>query len=189
MHYLMVLAIPISVGMVVLADKIILTVYGEDFATSILPLRILISSLIVVFLNFPVGAFLNACNRQVINTRNMGITVVINVALNLWLIPQYSFNGAAVSAFISGFVLFFLGLRWVGKVVHYDKKFLLLMLLRSIGAAAIMGTLLYLTRNYLTIFVSIPIGALIYGLSLYGLGGISKRDIQTMLRSVMRRFA
>ncbi len=189
MHYLMVLAIPISVGMVTLADKIIITVYGADFETSILPLRILISSLIVVFLNFPVGAFLNACNRQIINTRNMAITVVINVALNLWLIPQYSFNGAAVSAFVSGFVLFFLGLRWVGKIVEYDKRFLLKTLGKVLAAASIMGTILFVSREYVTIFVSIPFGAIVYAIVIYAVGGVNRSDIQALFGSLRKRFS
>ena len=50
--------------MFILADKLIITIYGTDFESSIMPLRILISGLLVVFLNFPVGALLNASNRQ-----------------------------------------------------------------------------------------------------------------------------
>ncbi|MCH7491990.1 flippase [Patescibacteria group bacterium] len=188
-HYLMIIAMPISFGMVILADKIILTLYGSDFETSILPLRILISSLIVVFLNFPVGALLNACNKQVVNTINMGIVVVINVALNLILIKEYSFNGAAISAFVSGFILFFLGLRWVGKIIDYDKIFLLKTLGKVMGASMIMAILLYFSRELLSIYISIPLGMVTYFVFLYLFKGISKDDLGTLYRSIRKRIA
>ncbi|MFZ6036046.1 MAG: flippase [Patescibacteria group bacterium] len=188
MHYLMLIAVPISVGMVTLADKLILTIYGADFETSILPLRLLISSLIVIFLNFPVGAFLNACNHQVINTRNMGITVAVNVLLNIWLIPKYSFNGAAVAAAISGVLLFLLGLRWVGKIVTYDKKFLIRVMSKAAASAAVMALVLIILRPYLSVFVEIPIGAIIYIAVLLLLKGIDKNDLLTLYHSFAKRF-
>ena len=153
-----------------------------------MPLRILISSLIVVFLNFPVGAFLNACNKQVVNTINMGIVVVINVILNLILIKEYSFNGAAISAFVSGFILFFLGLRWVGKIIDYDKIFLLKSLGKSLGASIVMAGLLYFSRDLLSIYISIPLSVIIYFSFLYLFKGISKDDIRILYRSIVKAF-
>ncbi|MFA6098460.1 MAG: flippase [Patescibacteria group bacterium] len=188
MHYLMVLSLPISIGIFVLADKIILTMYGDVYETSIQPLRILIMGLIVVFLNFPVGAFLNACNKQVVNTINMAIIVVINVIINIILIPKYSLNGAAVAALISGIVLFFLGLRWIGKIVEYDKKKLINYLLKIFCAAALMGIVLLLLKNDLSIFILMPLGAAVYFVLLYVFKGVNKNDIKTLYSSFANKF-
>lgn len=188
MHYLMILAVPISLGMIILADKIILTLYGKDFETSIVPLQILISGLVVIFLNFPVGALLNACNRQVINTVNMAITVVINVVLNILLIKTYTFNGAAVAALVSGIVLFFLGLRWVGKIVQYNKAFLLRIFFKALFSAALMAAGLWLLKNVLSPFILIPLGAIVYFVVLYLLRGIAKKDIGTLFHSLAKKF-
>ncbi|MBI5038049.1 MAG: flippase [Candidatus Kerfeldbacteria bacterium] len=188
MHYLMIIAVPISVGMVLVADKLVIALYGVDYETSILPLRILISSLIVIFLNFPVGAFLNACNRQVINTRNMGITVAINIILNILLIPKYSFNGAALSAFISGFILFFLGLRWVGKIVAYDKRFLITVLGKSTLSALVMAGVIVVLQNYISVFITIPIAAVTYIGILLLVKGVDRSEIATFSRALLNRF-
>jgi len=206
MHYLLILSVPISIGIFILAEKIIISLYGEVFAASIMPLRILIVGLVVIFLNFPVGAFLNACNKQVINTRNMGITVLINIILNIFLIREYTFNGAAVAALISGFVLFFLGLRWVGKVIEYDKKFLLKSLGKTIFAGIIMGIVLFLIVGSVDISfaesgskiinniaklsslaIYVIIGAVVYFSALFSIGGITKNDFQLLYKRFLKR--
>ncbi len=186
-RYLLIIAVPISLGVLVLADKIVLTLYGLDFETSIFPLRILMIGLLVIFLNFPVGAFLNACNLQIKNTINMGITVAINVALNLILIPQYSFNGAAIAALVSGIVLFLLGLRWVGSVVQYDKIYLLRALAKTVLAGGVMAGLLWLLKDAITFIILIPVGAICYFAVLYAFKGISKDDIRRLYTSFINR--
>jgi len=206
MYYLMILAIPISMGMITLADKIIDSLYGPVFSASIEPLRILMIGLIVIFLNFPVGAFLNACNKQVVNTINMSITVVVNIILNIVLIKYYSFSGAAAAALISGFLLFFLGLRWVGKIIDYNKKLLIKTLGKCILAAGIMSAALYyikanldITINLnssaiaqnigalLTLGVYIIIGALIYFVVMYLIKGFTKNDINFFYQKVIKK--
>jgi len=206
MHYLLIMAVPISIGIFILAERIVVSLYGEVFRASVTPLRILIVGLIVVFLNFPVGTFLNACNKQVINTRNMGITVLINVILNILLIKQYTYNGAAAAALISGIVLFFLGLRWVGKIVEYDKKFLLKSLAKTLLAGLVMGIVLFLMVNnvdisfqfsdsgvldnvakLISLGVYVLAGAIVYFLTLYLFGGISKKDYQILADKFFRK--
>lgn len=190
MHYLMLIALPISLGIFVLADQIILTIYGDAFETSIVPLRILIAGLIVIFLNFPVGAFLNTCNKQVINTINMAIAVAVNVGLNIYFIwiKGFSFKGAAIAALISGVILFILGLRWIGKVIDYSKSFLIKMFIKSMGSAVIMAILLLFIKNYLSIFYSIPIAAIIYTILIVLFKAISRKDLRIFYKSVAKKF-
>lgn len=206
MKYLIIIAVPISFGIFVLADLIIISLAGDAYETSILPLRILIAGLIVIFLNFPVGAFLNACNMQIKNTINMGITVVVNIILNIILIPKYTFNGAAIAALVSGFVLFFLGLRWVGKTIDYNKRLLFRTLGRSVLAALVMSLLLFLLKYYvhmsisigttslltnasafLTLLVYIILGMIVYLLVLYLIKGIEKQDINFIYNKFIKK--
>ncbi len=210
MLYLMILAVPISAGVLILADKIIFSLYGQAYETSITPLRILMIGLIVIFLNFPVGAFLNACNRQVRNTINMAIAVTVNVVLNLFLIKSFTFNGAAIAALVSGFVLFFLGLYWVGKVIVYNKKLLLTTFVKTIFSAGIMAIVLFILKNKVDITISLNssaiaknisailslsvyifVGAIVYVLILYLIKGFTKSDInffyQRFVKKLLRK--
>lgn len=147
MAYLMFVAIPLAVGLFVLADFIVLTMYTEAFEASIRPFRIFMGALVVIFLNYPVGYILNACNKQTVNTVNMGIAMVINIALNIVLIPKYTFNGAAVAALVSSWVLFLLGLFWVRTITPYRRWYLLKVFLKTFFAAGTMGMLVWLLKG------------------------------------------
>ena len=190
-QYLIIISVPISVGMIVMANKVIIAIYGIAYETSILPLQILISGLVVVFLNFPVGAFLNACNQQKTNTINMGITVAINILLNILLVGvlNLSFTGAAIAALISGIILFTLGLRKVGQIIEYNKKFLSITFLKSLASAVFMALILYLTINYLPFYISIFFGILIYIVSIIFLKVINKSEIFILFQSFKKKFS
>ncbi len=187
MYYLMIIAVPISFGIFALADSIILTLYGPDFSTSIIPLRILIAGLTVIFLNFPVGTMLYATNRQVINTINIGITVLVNITLNFLLIPRYTFTGAAIAALVSGVLLFFLGLRWIGKIAPYNRKTLFITLGKTVGVSAVMAIGLFLLRNSFHVALLIGIGVIFYFVTLYAIRGFTKEDVRSLLVAVLRK--
>jgi O-antigen/teichoic acid export membrane protein len=153
-----------------------------------------------------VGSFLNACNRQKINTINMTIAVCINVILNLLLVKQFTINGAAAAALISGITLFVLGLRQVGKIITYNKKFLIITLAKAAIAAGTMAIALFIIKHLINIsiylsgsailkaisvFASlgiyIAIGAIIYTIVLLAIKGFTVQDIQFLYKKLVRR--
>jgi len=71
-----------------------------------LPLQVLLAGLVFSYISFPIGAFLNACNRQATQTAIVFFVMILNIALNFFLIPRYGVVGAAVSALAGNFVLF-----------------------------------------------------------------------------------
>ncbi len=87
--YMAIIATPIVFGIWSLADAIIPAFFGSEFLNAILPLEVLVFVLFFIFLDFPVGSLLNAVGKQKIKTAIMGLTMVVNVALNAGLIPQY----------------------------------------------------------------------------------------------------
>lgn len=172
MHYLMILSLPLSAGVISLSDRLIKQLYTEAFTAAEAPLRIMISGLVVIFLNFPVGALLNATNRQSKNTLNMGITVIVNVGLNLLLIPKYTFIGAAVSTLISTSLLFTLGFIQVRKIIPVRVKFLALVCIKALTASAAMAVIVRLVAQAITFDVTtaIPtVGSYVQIILFYGL--------------------
>src|SRR3989344_815372 len=95
MKYLIIVAMPLAVFLSDLSQEIILTIYPAEYAPAIVPMQILLASLLFAFIDFPVGALLNGCNRQGTQTTAMGIAMVVNVATNILLIPSYGVIGAA----------------------------------------------------------------------------------------------
>ncbi len=187
MFYLMVIAIPVSIGLATLADRIIPQLYGQNFTGSVLPLQILISGLLFIFLNYPVGNLLNACNRQKTNTVIMGITTAVSVILNIILIPKYQAVGAAITSLSSGALLFFLGLHFVGQVTKYNAKFLISSFIKTIIAAGLMGTLIIYLKPTLHWLVLIVLGGLCYFVLMLLLKGLKIKDITSIREAVFKK--
>ncbi|MBU4331537.1 flippase [Patescibacteria group bacterium] len=180
--YLMVTVLPITFRTIALADQIIVKVYSNQYEPSILALKILIISAFFSFLTFPIGALLNACDRQKTNTRNIGIVMVINIVLNLILIPRLSFVGASIAALCSQVLLFTLGLAYVSGIIHYDKKYLGWSFIKIVLASAVMGGLAYLVKDQVHVVFNIAIAGLVYIGMIMVSATVSKSDIKEMLR-------
>ena len=150
MNYLIIISLPISAGIIILADKIIL-LFSEGYADAVLPLQLIMVSLIFVFLNFPVGSLLNACDKQRVNTINMGIVLAISVFLNLILIPIYKTIGASITVIIANLTMFILGMYQVPKIIAYRPKKIISTFLKVFVSAIIMAA----AAAYLKSFINI----------------------------------
>jgi O-antigen/teichoic acid export membrane protein len=186
MNYLIIISLPIIVGCLVLSDKIIL-LFKAGYGGAKLPLEISIISLFFIFLNFPVGSLLNACDRQRRNTWNMGIVTVLSVLMNLALIPHFKAVGASLTVLTTNILMFGLGLYWVRKIIPYRSRKNLLVLLKVLSASLAMGLIIWIGKNYLNVFIITIIGALIYFSALFWFGGFSKADIMSVWQSFRRR--
>lgn len=184
--FLGLIGVPISLGLTALARPLMLKVYTGEYEPSILPLQILLFSLIFLFLNFPLGSLLNACNRQSRNTIHIGIVMIFNLILNLILIPKFSYNGAAIASSISTALMFALQLRVARQIITLDAKYLL----AKFGVILFSGVLMYFALAYLLNFFNfillIPIGALIYLILVYLLKGLTKEDFFLVKASFKR---
>src|SRR3990167_4824563 len=186
MFYLTLVSIPITSGVLVLAERFVVSVYGPVFAASGLALQIFMVSLVFLFLNYPVGNFLNAANLQTRNTVNMGIALLINVVVNFFLIPQYHFIGASIAALISTIVLLFLGLPLVYRVQSFNIRYLVAKFIKIFAAGVFMALILYFIEPYFTekwhLVVLILISAVVYSLSLFLFGALTRQEMGDFLR-------
>ncbi|OGY88587.1 MAG: hypothetical protein A2927_01825 [Candidatus Komeilibacteria bacterium RIFCSPLOWO2_01_FULL_45_10] len=187
MVYLGMIAVPITFGAIALARPLILKVYTAEYLPSILPLQILVISLFFLFLNFPLGSLLNACDRQRRNTIHIGVVMVINIILNVILIPRYSYIGAAIASSLSTFIMFLLQLYVARQITPFSGKFLIGKFLRIVFSGAMMyGVLIYLLPvvNFL---ILVPLGAVIYLGILYILKGFNRDDCLLLWRSFVKK--
>jgi len=181
-NYLLIISWPIIVGALILADKIVL-LFKEGYGGAVLPLQISIISLVFIFLNFPIGSLLNACDRQRRNTFNMGIVTSLSVLMNFLLIPQWQAAGASLTVLVTNFLMFILGIYWVKKVIIYKLKKNLLVFLKVLLASAIMGLVVLIGKNYLNIFLLTLLGGGAYFASLFFMGGFKKEDFKSVWHS------
>ncbi|MBI5732227.1 MAG: flippase [Candidatus Magasanikbacteria bacterium] len=137
--YLALLAVPLSLGAFVIADLFVVKVYGAAYAPSVLPFKIIVLSVIFAFLDFPIGSLLNACRRQTAQTAAMGATMVLNILLNLFLIPRLGVTGAAIAAALSNAALFFIGFCFVPKIISLPSGFFWWKILKIIATGLVMA--------------------------------------------------
>lgn len=187
-NYLVIISLPISFGTIILSDKIILF-FKPEYIEAIWPLRLIMASLVFIFINFPIGSLLNACNRQKINTINMGITLTASLALNLFLIPRYQALGASITVVFTNLLMFILGMYWVPKIIKYKPMNIVVVFLKSLLAVIIMSALVLFLKPLLNIFVIILIAGPVYFLGLFILGGIKRADILSIIKSFKNKTA
>lgn len=188
MNYLIIIALPIAIGIAILADKIVL-IFKTGFQGAILPLELNMAALLFIFTAYPIGSLLNACDRQKINTINMALTVAASLVLNLILIPKFQAVGASLTVLISSLLMLILGLIQVPKIITYRPVIILKVFGKTLLASGLMVIFIVYLENYLNIFIIVPISAIIYFISLYYLKAFKKEDLISLCRSFIKKTA
>ncbi len=182
MNYLSIISWPLVAGTLVLADQIVL-IFKSGYSEAIWPLRITILALFFIFWNFPIGSMLNACDKQKQNTRNMIIVTIISVILNLILIPYYRVIGAAITVLITNALMFGLGIYQIRKIFTYHPHKNLIVWLKSGLAALFMAWVIIFLKDSTPTLTLIVLGAIIYFIMIFILGGFQKADLLYIFKS------
>jgi len=194
--YLLIVCLPIAMGGTVLADQIIITLYGETFVHSIPVLQVMLWAIPSLFLLELLGRVASTLQLERPAARINVINAIVTIVLNLVLVPTMGILGAALAL---------LGGRTV-RLLQYWRliRFGRLMgrrwraLNRVLLATALMGAGVLLLRR--TSFVATPgsgrelvvligVGALIYVGAVVVFGGVERHEVlflRALLRSPLR---
>ena len=104
--YMFIISLPLLICGVILSRNIVNILFGEQFQNSVPALQILLLGVVFVFQIRLFQIVLNSIDKQkvVMYVGLMGL--IINIFLNLLLIPRYGFRGAAFTTIISELVVF-----------------------------------------------------------------------------------
>ena len=184
--YLLLIAFPVAVGIGVLSSDIILLLYTSEYAGAIVPLQVLMSSIIFSFISFPIGALLNACNRQATQTKIVGSVLLINIVLNLILIPKTGVAGAAISALVGNVLLSGIGFVFVSRITSLNYSYLLTTLSKIALSAVVMGGVVWYVNTVTHFLFAILVGIVIYPVMIYSTQVIKPREYTT-IRQVFKQ--
>lgn len=164
------LAVPLVVGGIALAPKIINFFYGSEFAPSTFIFQVLIFVIGLNFINYPYSMALVVSEHQKKNFVLMILGIAISIVLNLLLISAYKLPGAVMATIISSLLALFLTiivLKYSTSVSIFNKK-LLKTALVAIFSSIIMAFIIRFPAIYnLNIFFPVAIGILIYSFILF----------------------
>ena len=158
--YLSLITIPLSVATVFYAGDIINLVYGNQYAQADTVLKILIWTVIFLFVNGACSLVLNASHKEVSVTKIYSMAALFNIILNLILIPNYDVYGASIATVLSEILILVLELYALSKINQLPDKHLIFDILKIIIASVLLGIFLYYTK--LTFWVAIPVAIIVY---------------------------
>lgn len=188
LDYLLLISVPISTAVFLLSSEVVL-IFKDNYLEAVWPLRISILALIFVFINFPIGSLLNACDKQVRNTRNMLITLVFSIVLNIILINKFQALGASIVVLASNILMFVLGIVECKKIIDYKFRYNFINFLRILLASVLMGVFIIFLKSFINIFLLCFLAMIIYFIILFLIGGFKKADIQYVLNSFKKNKA
>ncbi|TMC09631.1 MAG: flippase [Chloroflexi bacterium] len=162
------LGFPISIGTVVLASGINgLFDRSGQFGPATPALAILGGGIFLMFITNAFIAALNAMDRQVLFTWAALVSLLVNVSLNLALVPVYGYLGAAWATDVTELALLVTGWVLVRRVLGSVP--ILRLSWRIVAAAVLMGAVLFTlfrgAHGWLVV-VAILVGMLVYGAGL-----------------------
>ena len=182
LRLLVILALPLSVGTCLLADRIILISFGAKMLPqSGQALAIVIWFLPFSFINSVTQYALIAVNQQHYLTRAFIIGAVFNVVANVLLIPRYGFQGAALTTVLSEIVLFvpfYYSVRKNITTLPFAELFW-----RPVVASVVMGGVIWLLRDASLLLVT-PAAMLVYAVMLLALGALTQEDWELVKKAV-----
>jgi len=177
LEIMILLATPLMVGGIILASKIINSFYPADFSPSILTFQILILMAGISFIYRPFYDAMIALNHQAKIFWIALAGALVNIVLNLILIPKFSLYGAAFATVIAYLVILLISIWLTSKFTPIRISYLKLLLILVL--AGLSSILMYFLISQpvvynLNIFISVAAGALIYFVSFFILKKIAK---------------
>lgn len=157
--YLFLLALPMALGTMLIADESVCLIYEASFAPSIPVLRVLIWYVLLYSLSILHSRLLIVNNRQDLVAKYLLTSLSINVVLNVLLVPIASAVGAAIAKVVAASTLFLLSGRAARRIIGISFPWQLLP--RPLTAGGIMAASVLLLRPW-GLVAQIPVAAIIY---------------------------
>jgi O-antigen/teichoic acid export membrane protein len=162
--YLTLITIPLAIATMLYSQDIITLFYGHEYDAAAAPLSILIWTVCLLFINGAAATLLNASHEEVAVTKVNAIAAAFNILLNFYMIPNFSYNGAAMTTVLSDLLIFCLYLYIMFKINQKPNKKLIFTIVKIIIASAVLGISLYFLN--LNMWIAIPVGVVIYLISI-----------------------
>jgi len=176
-----ILALPLTIGGVLLAQDIISFVYGAGYTNAILSFQVLLLTLLP---GFPAAFFANQIlvyNKQKVIPFTVFLTSVINIVLNVILIPVFGIVGSAAATVVAQ--VFYQGRLW-----HISKSINNFNTLRYLNKTAIaaltMGIVAFVLHKLgIHVLINISLSAVSYILILF----LTKEQVLTEIYSLLTK--
>ena len=194
LRYLLLLSLPIAVGGMVLADRIIVLLYGQEFLSAIPVMRILVWALPAMFLSEILGRASSTMHLEKRMARIAIFEAVVTVGLNVLLISEFGVVGAAIAAVVTGVLSIVLSSVIIGPAMLWKGN--LGPMMRVMGAGVLMGFVVWQLRDAyflatldekVALLLTIGAGAVVYSVAVFVLGAVSPSETRYVCDVIRRK--
>lgn len=184
------LSLPVLAGLMIFPDAVLTLLFGEAYAVGSMAMIILAVGYLYSMAVGPAGTTLMAIGLSTRFMAGMIVLGVVDIALNLVLIPPYGIVGAAIAMSTGTILANAVMAGFVYRHVHVHP-FTRTMLRPSLAMLVAAVPMWLLTQAYeLSVPVSVGLGVVmvgVYGIVLYRLGGIREKDVAVLRRLFQQR--
>ena len=182
--FLTILAVPASIGIFLLAPEIIDLFFAAEYVKAANALRWLGLAVFFIFIKYIFSTSLNAIGEQKKFAIIMGFSMIVNIVLNLVLIPKYDLAGAGLATVASEFCAVIALVYFVFLKTKYLPP--IQYILKPVSAGIIMGGVILLMRGLNTALI-ITVAAVVYFGSIITFKTFSFGDISYLKGIFLRR--
>lgn len=177
----MLLAIPLTIGGIILGDQIIILLYGTDYTSAAIIFRLLALSFLATFPFIIINNAIFASDTQKKFIPYMTLGAIVNVILNIYLISKLGASGAAIATVTSQFATY----GWVYCVLRAQIGLVVApSIYRIVIAGVIMGMATWgLKQLDINLLLTIAVATVMYFTLLW----ILKEPLLEKLRSIVTR--
>lgn len=190
--YLQILMVPICLLGVAIAKPVVQMIYGSQFLSVALPLQILLLSLPLTCIGVVISPLLYGVDKQSFIAKYGTVVAVLNIALDLILIPKYVAVGAAI-ANCSSQIAGVLGgayyvVRCIGVTFPWKSTIKI-----YVAAALATAPAVYLVSRMgshveiVPILAAVGVAGVLYLAILVLLGEFGRRDIDLLKRAFLAK--
>ena len=181
MRWMVLSGFPLAVGLSILSPEITAVLFPTYASSEVAKISTALEWLSwaggLIFLTTAVQAVLRATDKRRAFSVLMGTTALLNICLNLYLIPRLSHTGAAIAMVISEVFLLVFGIGYISRniIKLRETRFIFRTLLKAVVLSAVMGVGLVQLKGSFSIWVLIPLAMLFYGGGMALLGEFRER--------------
>jgi O-antigen/teichoic acid export membrane protein len=163
--------LPICSGGIVVARPLLILLFGAEYGAATLAFQLLLTSIALLAIHGTIHNVFIGVHRTGREALLFGIGSVLNVVLNLTLIPAYGLTGAAVATVAAeAFIL-------IASVISIERWGIHLQftrMLNALAASAGMIGILFAVRDRVPVWISIPAGGAAYLVVFVATGGLQR---------------
>lgn len=156
------------------SEKIILTFYGPEYQKSVIALQILIWAAAITFISVLISSTCVSSGNQQIISKTAILAALLNVILNMVLIPSTGYVGAAVATVLSVLGSMMFGLIWIHRNLLHENP--LKETISPLIGAVVVSLFIMLLKSYIDILFLSVVSVPVFATVLYITGWIDSDD-------------